>query len=483
MALALFGIVLLMSSGSPAAAAGADPGREVRNLTISGQRAAVLADPAFAARYAAEVARHTAERLALRVRDPERNPDPNFCTITPVCEGDVRLYDWDGRVEPVLFTARSGATLSGHVWAARAGAAKRPGVLVINGSIAGFERAYWWAARALAEAGYVVLTFDVQGEGDSDQFGEAPDVLEGSRAGLPVLGDGLPFYDGGTDALDFFLSTPDSPYVPRASRTSGTSHAGKQSRRVAAGLNSAYNPLWRLVDPGSLGVTGHSFGAIAASYLGQSDPRLDAVVAWDSLCTPVQPAPDELPAFLRRGPDLLPGLPTPAVAYGFDPECFSAPPGPQPVLRKPALGINGDYLLTPTPYLTPPDPGFKARSSRAYSAAGVDTGNITIRGGTHLEQFFVPLPAPGASLRGIDLSADYTVAWFDKYLKRDPGADARLLTDRWRDDPATRAVDPDHDGNLFSYHYRSRLDVHLADGTRLGCEDLRAGCSPRPGTS
>lgn len=35
---------------------------------------------------------------------------------------------------------------------------------------------------------------------------------------------------------------------------------------------------------------------------------------------------------------------------------------------------------------------------------------------------------------------------------------------------------PAGDGNAFSYHYRSRLDISRNDGTRVRCEDLRAGC-------
>ena len=42
----------------------------------------------------------------------------------------MRLYDWEsngyGIVKPVLFTARNGATLSGHVWATKAAAEARP---------------------------------------------------------------------------------------------------------------------------------------------------------------------------------------------------------------------------------------------------------------------------------------------------------------------------------------------------------------------
>ncbi len=47
----------------------------------------------------------------------------------------------------------------------------------------------------------------------------------------------------------------------------------------------------------------------------------------------------------------------------------------------------------------------------------------------------------------------------------------------WRDDEVGGSVDPSHDPNLFSYHYRSRLDIHLAGGGTFDCEDLRAGCA------
>jgi hypothetical protein len=38
-------------------------------------------------------------------------------------------------VRPVLFTARDGATLFGHIWATVAGPAKRPGIVITNGSV------------------------------------------------------------------------------------------------------------------------------------------------------------------------------------------------------------------------------------------------------------------------------------------------------------------------------------------------------------
>ena len=164
------------------------------------------------------------------------------------CAGDARLYNWQakgyGVVQPVLFTARNGATLSGHVWATKAGPAKRPGIVITNGSVQANEQLYWYAAQTLAKAGYVVLTFDPQGQGQSDTFGEGVDRGEG----FPAQTDGRPFFDGTEDAINFFFSTPQHPYVPETSCSTGTSHAAKQARRVKARLDSAYNPYWQLLN-------------------------------------------------------------------------------------------------------------------------------------------------------------------------------------------------------------------------------------------
>ena len=128
-----------------------------------------------------------------------------------------------------------------------------------------------------------------------------------------------------------------------------------------------------------------------------------------------------------------------------DPESHADAP-----ITKPALGMSADYGLTPTPFTADPDPLAKSQASLAYSAAGVDTGELVIRGGTHYEFSFIPNPAFGGTLRGIDQVAWYTTAWFDKYVKRDSSADKRLLTTRWHNDAAEAAIDPDRDGNLFS---------------------------------
>jgi hypothetical protein len=62
-------------------------------------------------------------------------------------------------------------------------------------------------------------------------------------------------------------------------------------------------------------------------------------------------------------------------------------------------------------------------------------------------------------------------------VKGSAGADKRLLTTRWQSDSLEAAIDPDHDGNMFSSYYRSRLDIRTAAGGRFTCEDMRTGCA------
>ena len=272
----------------------------------------VTLTPEFQPRLVQANTDNLASLAEIAANDPERNFTGNVCANNgQECAGDVRFYDWEdagfGIVEPVLFTARNGSTISGRVWATKSGPEKRPLIVITNGSVQAPEQLYWGQAATLAKHGYVVLTYDPQGQGRSDTFGEGADQSDGFPSQT-----GRPFYDNTEDALDFALSTPSEPYDPRPSCTSGTDHSPKQDRRVAAGLNAAYNPLADLVDPSRVGIAGHSLGAAAVSYIGQIDPRVDAIVAWDNLGAhasrrarpPARPAPPRarLPADDQAGP-------------------------------------------------------------------------------------------------------------------------------------------------------------------------------------
>jgi dienelactone hydrolase len=415
----------------------------------------VVSKPAYQLKLRQDGVTSLAELAGIRATDPERNPDGVCASYAYDCAGDIRVSGWAsngyGVVRDVLYTNRNGATIPGRLWATRAGPPKRPAIVLASGGLAP-QTLYWFGAAALAKAGYVVLTFDVQGQGRADVRGEAPD----DAAMFPFDGTGVSQEDGIEDALDFLLSTPRRPYTPRPSCLSGTSHAAKQARRVQEGFDSAYNPMWKLVDTRRIGLVGHSLSAYGVSFVGQKDPRVGAIVAWDNLEAPTQANAEPSGAH-------------PCAAF---PETRTPPP-----ITKPALGLSADYHQPPQPNTSLPDPQAKSQGFHAYEQAGVDSGEIVLRGGSHYEFSFLPGPTWPASLRGIDAATWYTIAWLDKYLRHDPTADRRLLTDRWRHDRRESEVDPHGDGNELSFYYRSAFDIRRSGGGRVVCDDLRDGCS------
>jgi dienelactone hydrolase len=437
--------------------------REAKNFAITEERQAEYDTPAYQKQLTIISAKNAAAAAKTQASDRGRFFSDDLCFEEGNgCAGDIRLYNWGpehyGLVRHVLFTARNGATLSGHVWATRRGPAHRPGVVITDGSVQADEQMYWYAAQTLAKEGYVVLTFDPQGQGQSDTFGAGPDRDEG----FPAQSDGRPFYDGTEDAVNFFLSTPKHRYRPVVSCSTGTRHAAKQNRRVKAGFDAAYNPFWKMLNRSEIGLAGHSYGAAGVSYIGQWDHRVKAIVAWDNLGGP-GPQSGSVPGMKGKiGEQGCPGDPADRT---------------RAKLHTPALGISADYGLPPTPNTSQPDPKAKSVWSMRYSKAGVDTGEIIIRGGSHLDFSYIPNQAFGASLRGPDITNWYTLAWFDKYLKHSHWADRRLLSSRWRHDTVSQSVDPRHDPNAFSFYYPSRLSIHRFDGEHVLCRNLRRGCS------
>lgn len=438
----------------PAASGAFDLGYEARNYSKTNERfQQVYGGVGYQAALRKASIENQNEFTQMLLSDPERKPVALCSTRNDGCAGDVRFYDWNTkpgnvRVGPILWTARSGATISGHVWATRSGPAKKPGIVITNGSVQAPEQLYWPQAAALAKAGYVVLTWDPQTQGYSDTPGEAPTATENATP----QSEGA-FTNGTVDALDFFLSTPSHRFRPRNSATMpNVSHAGKQARRVKAGLDAAYNPLWARVDPRRIGIAGHSLGALAVSKVASADRRVKAVVAWDQLKTSDSimgasgtPIPPRIPALSMSGD------------YGI-----GSPGG--------AAGVN------PKPYTSQPDPQGANAASHAFSKKGLPTGQINTRGGTHFDYSFIPNPAFGATYRGIDQVTWYTIAWFQKYLKHASNADRLLLTNRWQRDTEEGRVDPDHDANVYSRYLRSRIDIRRSDRSRALCEDVRKGC-------
>jgi dienelactone hydrolase len=387
-------------AGDPAPGTAAWQQREQANDWCGEQRAYdTSANPLFGTGSALTFFGSAGQKL----EDPYRDP------ATWVAQGR-------GRYTPISFTASMGQTLPGAIF--RPPARKRglyPGVVIVHGGSANQEM-YLWGSEGLAEAGYMVMTFQIP----------EPDNAESSF-----------HYPDSKDALDWFLATP--------------------KQKTAKG---ELNPLWRQLDHRHIGLAGHSAGGVAVSRLGQEDPRVSAIVSWDR----AQSSP--MPTDLK--------LRTPALFLVADFNCQKVP------------------ACVPQPYTSPPDPkgpGNKDEDYQRLRAAGVDTEKIALRAATHLD--FTQFGVGTGSRDGAAVAFYYTLAWFDRYLKRERSAGRRLTATTfgrsgdvhnisggvWN--PATNTNEPAMIGgqpvrDRLSFHFRS---AYFLEGGRLACEDMRAGCT------
>jgi len=404
--------------------------------------------------------------------------------------GNPYRASWDGtrgHITPVAFTDRYGALLRGDVFTPKGHArdpytgkalhGPYPGVVITTGSVQGSEHMYWWLAEDLAERGYVVLTYDVQGQGTSETLphqGPVADLPYCDLAAPPAPGEespcpGVPFQQtpnfvyGTEDAISFFLSTPAKPY-PNPSAGS-------------APVN-AYNPMWRQFDrspdphpstPGRttrLAIAGHSLGALAVSYVQAVDPRVAAVVALDKLTT--TPAIGGQPAFDAQGPlkPVVPGLGVQS-EYGFNVAPYFANAG------------LFDPTAAPASPTQAPDPYREEKTGYAgWKAAGVDSMVIVPRASTHLEYTDISYVLP-ASRYGQDVASHYAQAWIDKYVKHDGAADAALLATSFRylEPTATgwHAVTLTRADRL-SFYFCSGYDFRTAHGRAVDDDIAGVGC-------
>ena len=383
-------------------------------------------------------------RVQAQLADPERDVlGTNLCAQhKDGCAGDVRLYDWGRRAsascEPVLFTARNGATISGHVWATEGGPGEAAGRRDHERLGAGPRAAVLVRRPTLAKAGYVVLTCDPQGQGHSDTCGEAPDQNEGvpAQPRPPVLRR----HRGRARLLPLDAA---SARTCRG-RAARPARATPPSRTAAwrPGLNAAYNPFCAAGRPERVGIAGHSLGAAGVSYVGQSDPRVDAIVAWDNLA--------------RAGGR--------AAAAAARSACPADPSRARARRRSPSRRWASRTTTASRRRRTPPTrTRWPRRRSRSPTArAGVDTGSSIIRGGTHYEFGFIPNPAFGgdaARHRHGRLVHDRLVR---QVRQGRPGRRRAAADDRWR---------------WRGQHSRSTTARGSTSApTSFACEDLRSGC-------
>lgn len=349
-----------------------------------------------------------------------------------------------GSYRSVTFLARTGAKLYGRVWGTE-GAGAKPGVVITTGSIQATQEMYWWFARTLAAHGYEVLTFDVQGQGESETAGHAFGSILPTTAGVPFQ-QAANFEEGTIDALRFFESTPSHPYRPLP-RTDGDVAAAKAQAAADGEHLDWVNPGANVLDHSRLGIVGHSLGASAVSAVQQCSDQgqvwkivvlcqhtafpIRAVIAWDRL----------------SASNIVPVVP--------------------------ALDEEADgYFLNPEPSPTAPDPGAHLTAERAWAKAGVDTMTFTVRGGVHTEWAVYPLISLGTAY-GTMMANYYSLAWFDRYVKGDPMATGRILAGPTARDPRLpQPNDVAWNAHHFSVRYLSAW--HLHDGAKLvDATDLR----------
>ena len=286
-----------------------------------------------------------------------------------------------GHAIEVAFPSSDGAQLRGHIWLPPPGTptlpdGHYPGVVITDGSIQAFENLYYWAAEGLAQYGYEVMTYDVQGQGDSDLFPAGCPSASNPAAtcqGVPYQ-QNYNFFQGAEDSLNYFLSSPSSPY------------------------HGTYNPGWATLDGADVGIAGHSLGAEAVSWVSQCDKRVRTVVAWD---------------------DLVPVTPSQCAANVTVPRADqSAAP------HAPALALTNDYEFNPQPQTSVPNPNGSANGGGLDGTAGylslvhqgVDSEIVSIRNGTHLTYSYIPYVLPANEI-GERIAFYYTLAWFDEYLR------------------------------------------------------------------
>jgi hypothetical protein len=395
------------------------------------------------------------DQLGQQISDGPGHIHGGLTTLVPgsqAADSFRTISGWEqrtgGNVIPVSFRARDGAVLRGNVWLPPPGTptlkgGRYPGVVITDGSIQAYENLYYWAAEGLAQYGYEVLTYDVQGEGDSDLLPAGCPSLSNPTAqcqGVPYQQD-YNFFQGAEDSLSYFLSTPSHPY------------------------RGTYNPGWRTLDRSRVGIAGHSLGADAVSWAGQCDKRVKAIVAWDDL----------YPATISQCSKNL-----------TVPKADRAKK-----LHAPALATTNDYEFNMDPQTKVPNPngsgitvGGGLDGTAGYLSLvqhRIDSEIVSIRNGTHLTYSYIPYVLPANEI-GERVAFYYTLAWLDEYLRG--GHDALLPKN---DSPYHRLTSlgsfdrsPDYNDN---HRNPGAADVSIGAGTFSASQAAANPTNPAAGNA
>ena len=214
--------------------------------------------------------RSAARRSSARGRGAERSPAAATAAAAPsraAARSSTSRTAREQQLHATLYAPSDAQLAALGLEAPLAGIVYSPGFI-------SSQPMYCWFGAGMANAGYVVMTYDIYGQGKSDgtATGDAPADLH--------------------DALDFFLS--------------------------------AANPFRPLVDPSRVGTAGHSMGAGAVQTLGSDGGRVKAISAQSDLgprytdTVPIQGQGADYETFI------LPTLPTFNTAPGEKLDGFNA---------------------------------------------------------------------------------------------------------------------------------------------------------------
>src|SRR3954451_22141815 len=313
-----------------------------------------------------------------------------------------------GEVIPISYRNRYRAKIVGHLWRPKGATGPLPAVVFVDGAGEG-DSSYFWAAEDLAEHGYLVMTFDPQGQGGSDTE-PAPEYCEPGGAwtrpqemGIQeqgrCAGEDPPDAAIGEELALGFIAT--GKIGDEDARATAAIYREIAPRFVFGTLDavgfllSDANPWRGSVDPERVGVAGHSAGAWAALMVANGDPRqrFRAAVAMDAY----------------HGLD-----------YGV-------------IGRRPTLLLQSEQENVMGPRTVPPSDPRSPDQLHATRGAfadlrsrGIDTGFVVLRGSTQNDftDLFVQ-----ASRKGQRVASYYMLAWLDAHLR---GASAdRLRAERF----------------------------------------------------
>ncbi len=511
MAVAAFALVGTFLAAQPASGSSAPaPGspaymqRDVQNMDAAfGRNLAQLEDPAYLPQFLLNAGSLYGSQVTTQLQNPTR-PSLTAGSLVPgFAAGNPNREHWNGvrgQDLPVTFTATDGAALKGDVFAPLPGARDPynglplrgpfPGVVIVSGSIQASRDEYTWLAEDLAERGYIVLTFDVQGQGSSETLphGGSNPNLPSCPLGQPTAGqvtacNGVPseqdqnFIASTESAISFFLSTPTAAYP--------------NVQTGALAVNS-YNPFWNLFDHSPdyrtvthgrttrLALMGHSTGAVITSYLQGIDPRIETAVALDKLTATANAISDDQALTGSLPGPVVPRVPTLGVQseYGFEPQpyfeagCSSFEPCP---------GAPGGSVAVPNLNAAPDPNREEVTGFNTWRAARVDSMVIVPRASTHLIYTDSP-PVLPATVNGQDMASYYVQAWLAKYLKHRVTAGFDLLS------PVIRYIGPNTSGQWvmdtfnrddnLSFYFCSGYQFQYRRGMMFANQDItHDGCS------